>query len=150
MQAAFCTMRGEVVGFLWLKMFHIFFMVAWFAGLFYLPRIYVNLAMAQNDAEYARLVLMAQKLYRFMQPWCVGTLVCGLAMPLFYLPFAGWVHGKIAIGALLLGYHIWCGRLLRQFVMRQNVHSHRWYRVFNELPVLALLCAIYLALFKPF
>ena len=136
--------------FLWLKLFHIFFIVAWFAGLFYLPRIFVNLAMADNDAEYARLLLMAQKLYRFMLPWCVGALICGIAMPLAQIGFAGWVHGKICIGLLLLAYHIFCGRLLHDFEQQRNRHSHKWYRVFNELPVFCLLAAIYLALFKPF
>ena len=106
--------------FLWLKLFHIFFIVAWFAGLFYLPRIFVNLAMADNDAEYARLLLMAQKLYRFMLPWCVGALICGIAMPLAQIGFAGWVHGKICIGLLLLAYHIFCGRLLRDFEQQRN------------------------------
>ena len=81
--------------FLWLKFFHIFFIVAWFAGLFYLPRIFVNLAMAEGEGEYARLLLMAQKLYRFMQPWCIGALVCGLAMPLFAIGFTPWVHAKL-------------------------------------------------------
>ena len=124
--------------------------MAWFAGLFYLPRIFVNLAMAEEKGEYARLLLMAQKLYRFMQPWCVGALVCGLAMPLFAIGFAPWVHAKIAVALLLLGYHVWCGRLLARFVARCNTHSHCWYRVFNELPVFLLLAAVYLALFKPF
>ena len=136
--------------FLWLKFFHIFFIVAWFGGLFYLPRIFVNLAMAEEKGEYARLLLMAQKLYRFMQPWCVGALVCGLAMPLFAIGFAPWVYAKIAVALLLLGYHVWCGRLLARFAARCNTHSHRWYRVFNELPVFLLLAAVYLALFKPF
>lgn len=136
--------------FLWLKFFHIFFIVAWFAGLFYLPRIFVNLAMAEGEGEYARLLLMAQKLYRFMQPWCVGALVCGLAMALFAIGFTPWVHAKIAVALLLLGYHVWCGRLLARFAARRNMHSHRWYRVFNELPVFLLLAAVYFALFKPF
>ena len=136
--------------FLWLKFFHIFFVVGWFAGLFYLPRIFVNLAMAEGGGEYARLLLMAQKLYRFMQPWCIGALVCGLAMPLFAIGFAPWVYAKIAVALLLLGYHVWCGRLLARFAARRNTHSHRWYRVFNELPVFLLLAAVYFALFKPF
>ena len=93
---------------------------------------------------------MAQKLYRFMQPWCIGALACGLAMPLFAIGFAPWVHAKIAVALLLLGYHVWCGRLLARFAARRNTHSHRWYRVFNELPVFLLLAAVYFALFKPF
>ena len=106
--------------------------------------------MAEEKGEYARLLLMAQKLYRFMQPWCVGALVCGLAMPLFAIGFAPWVYAKIAVALLLLGYHVWCGRLLARFAAQRNTHSHRWYRVFNELPVFLLLAAVYFALFKPF
>ena len=122
--------------YLWLKFLHLFFIVSWFAGLFYLPRIYVNLAMADSESEYARLLLMARKLFKFMTPWGIGAVLCGLLMPLTQT-------------ALLL-YHIWCGLLLAAFSRRQNRHSHRWYRVFNELPVLALIAAVYLAVFKPF
>ena len=137
--------------YLWLKFFHIFFIISWFAGLFYLPRIYVNLAMtAPQSAEYDRLIIMAQKLYKFMTPWGIGALSCGLLMPITQIGFSGWVNGKIAIGLLLAGYHLWCGALLRQFIAQQNTHSHKWYRLFNELPVFALLAALYLVLFKPF
>lgn len=137
--------------YLWLKFLHIFFIVSWFAGLFYLPRIYVNLAMADHADEYARLLLMARKLYRFMTPWGIGAIVCGLLMPLATpLGWPGWVHGKLALGLLLVGYHIWCGLLLHRFERQTNRRNHRWYRVFNELPVFILLAAIYLAVFKPF
>lgn len=137
--------------FLWLKLLHIFFIVAWFAGLFYLPRIFVNLAQAAHADEYARLLLMAGKLYRFMAPWAVGALVCGILMPAAAgIGWHGWVFGKILIGLTLAAYHLWCGALLRGFERQTNRRSHRWYRVFNELPVLALLAALYLALFKPF
>lgn len=136
--------------YLWLKFFHLFFIVSWFAGLFYLPRIYVNLALARQADEYDRLLLMAQKLFRFMSPWGAGALLCGLAMPLTVGSWAGWTHGKIALGLLLAGYHLWCGLLLRDFAARRNRRSHRWFRVFNELPVFALLAAVYLAVFKPF
>ena len=91
--------------YLWLKFFHIFFIIAWFAGLFYLPRIYVNLALAQTPEEYSRLLIMAQKLYKFMTPWCIGALICGVLM-LIQLPPAGWPHGKLTIGILLAAYHI--------------------------------------------
>ena len=124
-------------------------MVSWFAGLFYLPRIYVNLAMAQQADEQARLLLMAGKLYRFMTPWAVGALLCGVAMPLVS-HWAAWMHGKLLLGLLLLGYHIWCGRLLNAFRQQRNRRSHKWFRVFNELPVFILLAAVYLAVFKPF
>ena len=135
--------------YLWFKFFHIFFIVAWFAGLFYLPRIYVNLAMASQPDEYSRLLVMAQKLYKFMTPWGIGALVFGL-LTLTQISFAGWAHAKIGIGLLLGGYHIWCQQLLIAFEQHRNRHSHKWYRVFNELPVFALLAAVYLALFKPF
>ena len=136
--------------FLWFKLFHIFFIVSWFAGLFYLPRIFVNLAMTQQADEYSRLLLMATKLFKFMTPWAIGAISFGLLMPLVQIGFAGWVHGKIFIGFLLVLYHIWCGFLLRDFVQHKNMHSHKWYRFFNELPVFCLLGAVYLALFKPF
>ncbi len=136
--------------FLWLKFLHIFFIVSWFAGLFYLPRIFVNLALAQDESEYARLLLMAEKLFKFMTPWGIGALVCGVALPFYSFGFAGWVHAKILIGVMLAVYHIWCGILLKRFALKQNRRSHRWYRIFNELPVFALLAAVYLALFKPF
>ena len=130
--------------YLWLKFFHIFFIIAWFAGLFYLPRIYVNLA-----EEYSRLLIMAQKLYKFMTPWGIGALICGVLM-LIQLPPAGWTHGKLTIGILLAAYHIACRQLLIAFEQQRNRHSHKWYRVFNEIPVFALLAALYLVLFKPF
>lgn len=133
-----------------LKFLHIFFIVAWFAGLFYLPRIFVNLANAQNEAEYERLLGMARRLYKFMTPWGIGALIFGIAIPYFSFGYAGWVHAKITIGILLLVYHFWCRSLLIQFENKQNKHSHKWFRVFNELPVFALLIAIYLALYKPF
>lgn len=137
--------------YLWLKLFHIFFIVAWFAGLFYLPRLFVNLAMAEQPAEYARLLLMAQKLFKFMKPWAVGSLVCGVALLITQFGFqAGWTHGKLLIGFGLLGYHIYCGKLLNDFRHNRNIRSHKWYRLFNELPVFALLAALYLVIFKPF
>lgn len=137
--------------YLWLKLFHIFFIVAWFAGLFYLPRLFVNLAMAAQPAEYARLLQMAEKLFKFMQPWAVGSLACGLALLITQFGFqAGWAHGKLLIGLILLAYHIYCGKLLGDFRHNRNIRSHKWYRMFNELPVFALLFALYLVIFKPF
>ncbi|MDO4433182.1 MAG: CopD family protein [Alysiella sp.] len=136
--------------YLWLKLFHIFFIIAWFAGLFYLPRIFVNLAMVEQHHERERLLLMAGKLYRFMHPWAIGSVLCGLSMPLFHIGFHGWVHAKILIAVLLLVYHFFCGKLLRNFQNQQNTRSHKWYRVFNELPVFALLTALLIVIFKPF
>lgn len=136
--------------YLWLKFLHLFFLVSWFAGLFYLPRIFVNLAMAEYEAEYDRLLLMARKLFRFMTPWGIGALVCGawLGAEADYWD-ERWLYGKLAIGLLLAGYHFACGWHVAAFVARRNRRSHRWFRVFNELPVLALLAAVYLAVFKP-
>ncbi|MDO4878224.1 MAG: CopD family protein [Neisseria sp.] len=139
--------------YLWLKLLHLFFVVSWFAGLFYLPRIYVNMAQirARDGDEYRRLLDMSRRLYRFATPLCAGALVFGLV--LLYLSGgwrAGWGWGKAAIGLFLLGYHIACGRLLRQFAARRNRRSHTWLRVFNEIPVLALAAALYLVIFKPF
>ncbi|XXQ68335.1 CopD family protein [Neisseriaceae bacterium B1] len=136
--------------YLWYKFFHIFFIVSWFAGLFYLPRIFVNLAMATDATEYNRLLIMAQKLFKFMTPWGIGALIVGIIMPITQLGFPAWIHGKITLGLLLAAYHIWCGFLLRDFVHKRNTHSHKWYRLFNELPVFALLGALYLVIFKPF
>ena len=135
--------------YLWLKFFHIFFIIAWFAGLFYLPRFFVNLALAQTPEEYSRLLIMAQKLYKFMTLWGIGALIFGTLM-LAQLPAAGWAYGKLTIGILLAAYHIACRQLLIVFEQQRNRHSHQWYRIFNELPVFALLAALYLVLFKPF
>ena len=135
--------------FLWYKFFHIFFMVSWFAGLFYLPRIFVNLAMVDDATEQTRLLLMARKLYRFMIPWAFGTMIFGLLMPLTQIGFAPWVWGKITVATILVAYHFYCGKLLHDFEANRNTKSHKWYRVFNELPVFCLLAAIYFALFKP-
>lgn len=142
---------GHFKMYLWLKLFHIFFIVSWFAGLFYLPRIYVNLAMAQQPQEYARLLLMAQRLYKFMRPWALGSLLCGVGLLWVQFGFqAAWAHGKLLIGGVLAGYHIYCGYLLRDFEQQRNTRSHKWYRVFNELPVFLLIFALYLIIFKPF
>lgn len=135
-----------------LKSLHIFFIVSWFAGLFYLPRLYVNLAMTAPDSpEHKHLLIMANKLYKFMQPWAIGALVCGLALLIVQFGFKmGWGHGKILIGVLLLGYQHYCGKLLRDFQHGRNTRSHKWFRVFNELPVFTLIAAIWLAIYKPF
>lgn len=135
--------------YLWLKFFHIFFIVSWFAGLFYLPRLFVNLAMADTPQEYARLLLMAQKLFKFMTPWGIGALIVGVLMPLTQIGFPVWVHIKITLGLVLVVYHVWCGFILRDFVRQQNCRSHKWFRVFNELPVFVLLAALYFVIFKP-
>ena len=139
---------------LWVKSLHIVFIASWFAGLFYLPRIFVNLAMvpAQSLAERERLLLMGRKLLRFTTVLAVPALVFGLWL---YLGYgigrgSGWMHAKLFVVLLTLGYHHACGRLLKKFIADQNTHSHRWYRWFNEMPVLLLLVAVVLVVVKPF
>jgi len=144
------------MGYLWVKTAHIVFVVSWFAGLFYLPRIFVNLAMVtpQSPAERERLLLMARKLYRFMLPLAVLAVATGLWMWLGYGvgrgPGNNWLHAKLLVVLLLLGYHHGCGRLLRRFERGDNRRSHTWYRVFNEAPVLLLAVAVALVVIKPF
>ncbi len=137
---------------LWVKAFHIVFVVSWFAGLFYLPRIFVNLAMVPSgsEAERDRLLLMARKLYKFVTP--IGLLAVGFGLWLWFgFGFAGtWLHVKTALVAGLLGYHWVCGRLLADFAAGRNLRSHTWFRFFNEVPVLVLVADCILVVVKPF
>ncbi|MDN0083729.1 CopD family protein [Crenobacter sp. SG2305] len=133
-----------------LKALHICFVIAWFAGLFYLPRLYVNLAMAETSAERERLLLMSHKLYRFMTPLGALAVGFGLWLMVAFGFTGGWLHAKLTLVALLIGYHGWCGRLLKQFAAGQNRRSHRWYRVFNEAPVLVMFAVVFLVVLKPF
>ena len=141
---------------LWVKAFHIVFVASWFAGLFYLPRIFVNLAMVEPGslAERERLLLMARKLLRFTTLLAVPALGLGLWLWLGYGigrgPGNGWMHAKLAIVLLAVGYHHGCGVLLRKLAAGSSRHSHRWYRWFNEVPVLLLLGAVVLVVVKPF
>lgn len=139
---------------LWVKAFHILFVAAWFAGLFYLPRIYVNLAMETEAAATARLLLMARKLYRFMTLLSLPAVVLGLVLWLYYGigkgPGNGWMHAKMGVLFLILGYHHGCGRLLKKFEAGQNTKGHVFYRWFNEVPVLLMLAAVVLVVVKPF
>lgn len=134
------------------KALHIIFVVSWFAGLFYLPRIFVNLAMvpADSPAERDRLLLMARKLLRFMTPLAVLAVVFGLWLWFGYGFGGGWLHAKTALVVGLIGYHVYCGRLLGQFVVGRNARSHVWFRVFNEMPVLVLFVVVFLVVLKPF
>ena len=141
---------------LWIKALHIVFVASWFAGLFYLPRIFVNLAMvpAESLAERERLLLMARKLYRFMTILAVPALVLGLLLWLYYGigrgSGNGWMHAKLLVVLLLLGYHHSCGSILRKFEAGQMRRSHVWFRWFNEAPVLMMLAAVCLVVVKPF
>ena len=136
---------------LWVKWLHIVFMVTWFAGLFYLPRLFVYHAMADDQRSQERFKIMERKLYwGIMTPGGVLTVVFGLWLWLGWFGGSGWVHAKAALGALLVLYHVWCGKLLRDFAAGRNTHSHAWYRWFNEVPVLVLFAAVFLVVFKPF
>jgi putative membrane protein len=135
-----------------IKAFHIILVVSWFAGLFYLPRIYVNLAAITDtqSAEYQRLLGMSRRLYKFVTPIGIGAVVLGLWLWFGYGFAGGWLHAKTLLVVFLLGYHFYCGRLYRQFAAGQNTHSHVWYRWFNEIPVLILTVITLLVVLKPF
>ncbi len=141
---------------LWVKAFHIVFVASWFAGLFYLPRIFVNLAMVPPDsvAERARLLLMARKLFRFMAVLAVPAIAFGAWLWLGYGIGLGagnaWMHAKLAGVILILGYHHSCGVLLRRFEAGRAVRGHVWFRWFNEVPVLLMLLVVVLVVVKPF
>lgn len=134
----------------WIKIFHLVFVISWFAGLFYLPRILVNLAMENNAESRARLLLMSRKLYRFMTLIAVPALGFGLWLWLGYGYGGGWLHAKLVLVVALIGYHHACGSLLRKFEENRNTRSHVWFRWFNEIPVLILLATVILVVLKPF
>jgi putative membrane protein len=139
---------------IWIKAFHIIFMVTWFAGIFYLPRLFVNHAMAKEDDVRARLALMESKLYRFITPWMLLTISFGLWL-LFDYSWAAyshmwWLHLKLALVVLLIGYHFYCGKIIRDLANNRCQRSHVWFRWFNEFPVLVLFVVIILAVVKPF
>ncbi len=137
---------------LWLKTFHILFVTSWFAGLFYLPRIYVNLAQEQDAKTYATLLGMARRLYRFMAPLAILTLLTGLGLFLYYGigKGQGWMHAKLTLVLILFAFHGVCGRYLRQFQQGQQSRSHVFFRWFNEIPVIVLLLVLILVVIKPF
>jgi putative membrane protein len=136
---------------LWLKWLHIVFMVTWFAGLFYLPRLFVYHAMAQDAPSRERFKVMERKLYwGIMTPGGVLTVGFGLWLWLGWFRGAGWVQAKAGLTVLLVLYHLWCGKLLADFAADRNSRSHVWYRWFNEAPTVVLFAAVYLVVFKPF
>jgi protoporphyrinogen IX oxidase len=135
---------------LWVKAFHIIFVTSWFAGLFYLPRLFVNHAMVTDAATQERLALMEHKLYRFMLPLAVLAIGFGLWLWLGYNIGGGWLHAKLGLVAGLVAYHLYCGKLMRDFKNNKNSHSHVWYRWFNEVPVIVLVIVVILVEVKPF
>ena len=141
---------------LWIKAFHIVFVSSWFAGLFYLPRLFVNLASvpADSHAERERLLLMARKLYRFSSFLMVPAIGLGLWLWLGYGigrgPGSGWMHVKLLLVLLAIGYHHACRSMLRKFEEFANTRSERWFRVFNESAVLLFTAVVILVVVKPF
>ena len=141
---------------LWVKSFHIVFVASWFAGLFYLPRIFVNLAMVTpgSAAERDRLLLMARKLMRFTTLLAVPAVGLGIWLWAGYGigwgPGNAWMHAKLALVLLALGYHHACGVMLRKLATGTSQRSHVWFRWFNEVPVLLLLAIVVLVVVKPF
>lgn len=135
---------------LWIKALHIIFVVTWFAGLFYLPRLFVYHAMTEDTAGRERFKIMERKLYwGIMAPGAVLTLVFGAWLWIY--GFSGtWLHVKMVVVALTIAYHLYCGKLLVDFARDRNRKSHVWFRWFNEVPVLLLAAAVVLAVVKPF
>lgn len=140
---------------LWVKAFHLIFIVTWFSAMFYLPRLYVYHALCEDEAGNARFKVMERKLYRgIMTPSALLTLLFGIWLLSFYsleqLAAMGWLHAKLTLVVLLFAYHGICGRMLKQFAADNNQRSHKFYRLFNELPVLLLIAVVILAVVKPF
>jgi putative membrane protein len=138
---------------LWIKAFHIVFVASWFAGLFYLPRLFVNLAVvpADSHAERERLLMMARKLYRFASMLMIPALALGLWLWLGYFRDTGaWLHAKLLLVVVAIGYHHACRSLLRKFEQFGNQRSERWFRVFNEVSVVLFVAIVVLVVVKPF
>ncbi|MEJ2346184.1 MAG: protoporphyrinogen oxidase HemJ [Gammaproteobacteria bacterium] len=140
---------------LWVKAFHIIFMVTWFAGLFYLPRLFVYHAMAEDTVSLERFKVMERKLYYgIMTPGAIITIALGIWMLVDYAWAAyghsGWLHVKLALVGVLIIYHLYCGKLLKDFRDDRNRHSHVFYRWLNEFPVFILIPVVILVVVKPF
>ena len=136
--------------FLSFKALHIIFVTSWFAGLFYLPRLFVNHAMVTDKATIERLELMEHKLYRFMTPLGILAVALGMWLWFGYGFTGGWLHVKTTLVVLLIVYHLYCGRVMRAFAEGRNTRSHVWFRFFNEIPVLVLFVVVFLVMLKPF
>jgi len=135
---------------LWVKALHIIFVTSWFAGLFYLPRLFVNHSMVTDTATSERLKLMEHKLYRFMLPLALLAVGFGFWLWFGYGITGGWLHAKLVFVAVLVAYHLYCGKLANDFRHDKNQRSHVWYRWFNELPVIVLCIIVILVEVKPF
>jgi putative membrane protein len=137
---------------LWLKAFHVVFVVTWFAGLFYLPRLFVYHSVASDAPGIERFIVMEKRLFGIMTIGAALAACFGLAMIVAapgYLHF-GWLHAKLALVAVLVGYHVWCHKLMTSLREGRDTHSQRWYRMFNEVPSVLLIAIVILAVVKPF
>lgn len=137
---------------LWLKAFHVVFVVTWFAGLFYLPRLFVYHAVTDDPISLERFKVMERRLYLIMS---IGALLAALfgVLMLVSVPAymqMGWMHAKLGLVLVLVGYHLWCGQLIKLFARNANARSQRWYRWFNEVPSVLLIAIVILAVVKPF
>lgn len=139
---------------LWIKSFHLIAVVAWFAGLFYLPRLFVYHAMATDTISLERFKIMEHKLYYIiMTPAAILTIILGAILASHYWPYyktAGWFHFKLLLVFALVIYHVYCRKLILQFKQDKNQHSSRFYRFFNEIPTLFLFAIVILTIVKPF
>lgn len=137
---------------LWIKSFHIVFMVTWFAGLFYLPRLFVYHALSQDRPSIDRFKVMERKLFwGIMTPGAALTIIFGVWLWLgWFRASSNWLYAKLVLVAILVAYHLWCWRLMRNFAEERNTRSHLWFRWFNEFPVLVLVATVLLVVFKPF
>ena len=139
---------------LWIKSLHIIFMVTWFAGLFYLPRLFVYHAISDDLPSIERFKIMERKLYYgIMTPGAVLTIIFGMWLWLGYgisgISGSWWLHAKLFLVAILVAYHYYCGRLLTDFKLDRNRHGHIYYRWFNEVPVIILIAVVILVVVKP-
>ncbi|HEY9461086.1 MAG TPA: CopD family protein [Paralcaligenes sp.] len=137
---------------LWIKTLHLLFVISWFGGLFYLPRLFVNMAQRHDAATIECLRDMAVRLYKFMSVLAILAIIFGLWLFLGYRigQGQGWMHAKLGLVIVLVGYHLFCGRLLKKFEQNQNRRSERFYRWFNEIPVILLLMILTLVIVRPF
>ena len=141
---------------LWIKTFHVFFVISWFAGIFYLPRLFVNHANNKHSSHHELLLGMERRLLKLMDFILVFVLVSGIAMlyivsngfEKFYFK-QGWFHMKLGLVVVLIIYHLWCKRIHKNFKSGTEQHSHTWFRWFNELPVFVLLAILYLVIARP-
>lgn len=142
---------------LWVKTFHLFAIISWFAGIFYLPRLFVNHAVNKETVHHEFLLGMEHRLIKMMDFTLVLVLISGTWLLYImssgfekYYFQQGWIHAKFSLIALLIFYHFWCKAIHKKFIVGTEFHSHKWFRVFNELPVFVLLAILYLVLAKPF